>query len=177
MRRRTIYCLEVVAPLSPRSTAVTKSDDVATLHWQGKIRGPDFAPASFILKAATTERLKDSRGRLIATVVAAALSEREQRDAEATTFSDENWLLVTMLKHERASFAGLADLLGWQTKTGAPDKSKVQRVIGRLKRDKYAKIERNTAALTEKGKTEANRVKNTGQYAQYDLEARRGESL
>jgi hypothetical protein len=40
------------------------------IHWQGKIRGPDFAPISFLLKSVTHERLKDSKGRLIPTVVA-----------------------------------------------------------------------------------------------------------
>jgi hypothetical protein len=33
------------------------------IHWQGKFRGPDFAPIPFKLEVGTCERLKDSKGR------------------------------------------------------------------------------------------------------------------
>jgi len=51
------------------------SGSVVELHWQGKFRGVDFAPFSLQLKTVTHERLKDTRGRLIKTVVAQHLSE------------------------------------------------------------------------------------------------------
>jgi hypothetical protein len=39
---------------------VSKNESVSTLHWQGKFRGPDFAPIPFSLHTVTTEALKDS---------------------------------------------------------------------------------------------------------------------
>ena len=41
---------------------LSKSDAVVTLHWQGKFRGPDFAPIPFMLAPVTAEALKDSKG-------------------------------------------------------------------------------------------------------------------
>src|SRR4051812_30885726 len=51
----------------------TKNDTLVTLHWQGKFRGPDFAPITFETRAVTAERLKDSKGRPITTVLARML--------------------------------------------------------------------------------------------------------
>ena len=55
-----------------------KSGSVVELHWQGKLRGPDFSPLQFQLETVTCESLKDSRGRLIPTVVARPLSEENR---------------------------------------------------------------------------------------------------
>jgi len=58
-----------------------KRDDLAVeLHWHGKFRGPDFAPMLFQLKVVTHERLKDTDGNLIQSVVALALSDEGLRD-------------------------------------------------------------------------------------------------
>jgi hypothetical protein len=40
-----------------------KSDNVATLHWQGKFQGPDFAPVPFQLATEMTKAIKDSKSR------------------------------------------------------------------------------------------------------------------
>ncbi len=61
-----------------------KADSVATVHWQGKFRGPDFAPIPFHLMTVTTPTLKDSKGRLIPTVVAKPLSDTERSQAEGS---------------------------------------------------------------------------------------------
>lgn len=39
------------------------------LHHQGKLRGPGFEPIAFELKPTTADRLRDSRGRQITTVM------------------------------------------------------------------------------------------------------------
>src|SRR5262249_5890912 len=46
-----------------------KNDHVTEMHWQGKFRGPEFAPMNFLIKTVTHEDLKDSDGRLIPTVI------------------------------------------------------------------------------------------------------------
>jgi hypothetical protein len=136
-----------------------KTDAVVTVHWQGKFRGPDFAPVPFLVSSATTPTLKDSKGRLIPTVIAKPLSERERSEAEASTRSDEDALLIAIADNERASMAGVATALRWLTKDNKPYKARVQRSADRLKKDKLAKAERGHLELTEKGKKEAIRAK------------------
>jgi hypothetical protein len=137
-------------------------DGAVSMHWQGKFRGPDFAPITFRLESVTSERIKDSKGRLIPTVIAKALSEEEQRAAEANSRSDEDALLLAIADNERASFAGLAVALGWISSKGE-NKAKVKRCADRLKADKLVKPDRRgTLALTDKGKDEVKRLRPNG---------------
>ena len=137
---------------------LSKTDTIVSLHWQGKFRGPDFAPISFLLASATADRLKDSKGRNIPTVIAKTMSEQERSEAEANTRSDEDDLLIAISANERSSQAGLATALGWVSDSG-PNKAKVNRCAKRLKHSKYLKNERGTLLLTDKGKAEVKRLK------------------
>jgi hypothetical protein len=76
---------------------------------------------------------------------------RETEDAR----SDEDTLLRAMLIEDQ-SMADLAGACGWRTSTGDPYKSKVQRILKRLEKDKLVNTNRGVAALTEKGKAAAN---------------------
>lgn len=136
-----------------------KTENLVTLHWQGKFRGPDFAPLTFQLETVTSAHLRDSKGRQIPSVVAKALSETEKRRAEATSRDDEDALLLAIADHPRASYAGLAVALGWVSDKGE-NKAKVKRCADRLKADKLAKPDRQgTLCLTEKGETEVKRLR------------------
>ncbi len=135
-----------------------KTDSLVSLHWQGKFRGPDFAPISFEIETVTSPNLKDSKGRLIPSVVARALSDRERTQAEVNSGSDEDALLLAVAANQRASFAGLAVALGWISSKGE-NKAKVKRCADRLKADKLVKPDRRgTLCLTEKGETEVKRL-------------------
>ena len=57
------------------------------------------------------------------------------------------------------SMAGIANQCRWQTSKGEPHKSKVHRIIETLRAEKYVSKERGSPILTEKGKTEAKKVK------------------
>jgi hypothetical protein len=122
------------------------------LHWQGKFRGPDFAPMNFMLKSVTHERLKDTKGRLIPTVVASHLSDIAHQELAGIARLDEDLMLQALSKNATASFADLAKDLNWYTAKGEPSKSKVQRTLVRLKRDGLVKQERGRFMLTDKGK-------------------------
>lgn len=136
-----------------------KTDATVTLHWQGKFRGPDFAPVSFQLETATHQELRDSKGRQIPTVVAKALSDKERIEVEASTRTDEDAVLVAIADSERASMTQIAVALHWMTKAGKPNKSRVQRHTDRLKKGGFLKIERGTLVVTDKGTKEAKRVR------------------
>jgi hypothetical protein len=130
------------------------SNSVVELHWQGKYRGVDFAPISFQLKTVTHERLKDSRGRLIRTVVARHLSEADQQGIAASARVDEDDLLSLINKTPHLSLADYAKALGWLFTNGTPNKPKVQRAVGRLKKDRLVEDSRKGLQPTELGRKE-----------------------
>jgi AAA domain len=139
---------------------LAKTDSTVTLHWQGKFRGPDFAPLSFQLHTVTTDKLVDSKGRPIPSVVATPMSDEERGQADANSRRDEDLVLVTVYGGNRRSLTDIALLLNWTTKQGKPNKSKVNRVMDRLKKAKLVQAERGGAyAVTPKGEKEANRVR------------------
>jgi hypothetical protein len=136
----------------------TKNESVVKVHYQGKFRGPDFAPIAFQLHTATADALKDSKGRPIPTVIALPLSENEQQQAELGSRNDEDDLLAVMADGHRRSMAELATALHWLTKDRKPYKARVQRAGDRLKASKMATIERGGLVLTPKGEKEAHRI-------------------
>ena len=70
----------------------------------------------------THERLKDSKGRLIPTVVASPLSEQGRDDMARAERSREDELLVVLLDptNRKASQRELARRLGWMMRDGKP---------------------------------------------------------
>ena len=136
-----------------------KTDSLVSLHWQGKFRGPDFAPITFQVETVTSDKIRDSKGRQIPTVIAKALSDKERREAEANSRGDEDDVLRILAENDRLSLVALATALGWTTQAGEPNKSKVQRLAERLKKGKLVETDRSGLSLTPKGKEEAKRVK------------------
>jgi hypothetical protein len=131
----------------------TKDDMAVELHWQGKFRGPDFAPLTFMLRTVTHERLKDSKGRLIPTVIASHLSQAGQEELAGISRSNENLLLTAIAENEGASHADLARHLGWfMRKDGEPYKVKVRRVLKKLEKYKLVTVGHDGATLTDKGR-------------------------
>jgi hypothetical protein len=136
-----------------------ENESLVTLHWQGKFRGPDFAPITFQLETVTSARIKDSKHRLIPTVIAKALSDNERREAEATSRGDEDAILGALAENDHLSMVALATALGWTTHAGDPNKSKVQRLVEPLKKAKLVETDRSGLSLTPKGKEDAKRLK------------------
>src|SRR5262249_1994706 len=85
---------------------------IVGLHSQGKYRGQDFAPISFQLKCVTHERLKDSKGRQLTTVMAAPLSAFHEKEIKETANRHQDELLEALNgKGRGASIEELAKLL------------------------------------------------------------------
>jgi hypothetical protein len=135
-----------------------KNGNVVELHCQGKFRGPDFSPLQFQLKTVTHERLKDSRGRLIPTVVALHLSEESRQAMAASSRRDEDLLLKAIAENQSASPNILARLLGWFMKDGAPYRMKVNRAANALKKQKMICHRRDAWELTPAGRAELKRL-------------------
>lgn len=132
------------------------------LSWQGKIRGADFEPLSFHLKRIDSETVKDSKGRRMPSIMAVPMSEAEIEIQKTSIRSDEDNLLETMFLNPRESQSMWAELSGWTwvDKDGKrkPYKSKVNRVLGRLKDAGLAKPYRGDWNLTDKGKKDGERI-------------------
>jgi hypothetical protein len=129
------------------------------LWWHGKLRGPGFEPIPFELVTVTCDKVKDSKGRHVSTVVARHLSETEEKDIAKASRTDQDDALLAMLQHEGASVAAIAEACGWMTTTGKPHKSKVARVLPLLKADRLiAKARGGAWGLTEAGKKEAAKI-------------------
>jgi hypothetical protein len=120
-----------------------KNDSVAELHWQGKFRGPEFAPMAFLIKTVTHPELKDSDGRLMPTVICESLSEQGQADLEKEARNEEDAVLELVKQEPTISLAQMATQMGWYTLDGKPNKSRAQRRIKTLIKDKLIKKNRN----------------------------------
>jgi hypothetical protein len=116
-----------------------------TLHWQGKFRGPEFDPMTFELVEEHCDAVKNTDGVLLPSVVAKPLAEVEVEAAEDRAEAEEDKLMWAMSGAQAASFAKLADKLGWR-------KWKVQRLMERLGEGKFVEQKRNKKyMLTDKG--------------------------
>jgi Bifunctional DNA primase/polymerase, N-terminal/AAA domain len=120
-----------------------RNDSITELHWQGKFRGPDFAPLHFLIKTVTHQDLKDGDGRLIPTVICEHISEQAQEDIARAAQCDENAVLKLINDNPAASQASVATAMGWKLYSGEPHKTKAGRCIKALIR---AKLIRETRA-------------------------------
>jgi AAA domain-containing protein len=133
--------------------ATAKTDNTTELHWQGKYRGVEFAPMHFMLRTATHERLKDSKGRLIPTVVCDWISDGAKEDIAKQKVNDEDKLLTLIDADPKASTATLAIKMEWTLYNGEPNKMKVVRALKTMIKHKLIKDTRSgNYRLTEEGK-------------------------
>ena len=146
--------------------ATCRNDDLSVeVHWQGKFRGPDFAPISFILRTVTHERLKTTTGKLIPTVVAAHLSDIAQEDIKKASRVNQNKLLAAIAARPDASLAELAVACDWKMRDGKPYKMMVKRALDTLKKYKLAKDGLDGPELTDAGRAALKKQAKEGQKA------------
>jgi hypothetical protein len=111
-----------------------KTDNTTELHSQGKFRGVEFAPMHFMLKTVTHEQLKDSKGRLMPTVVCDWISDGAKEEIAKQRLTDEDRLLRFIKADPKATLASLATKMGWRLFNGDPHKVKVGRTIKGMKK-------------------------------------------
>jgi hypothetical protein len=116
-----------------------KTDSTVELHWQGKFRGPDFAPMYFLIRTVTHQDLKDGDGRLIPTVIAECITDEAKEDIAAAAQRDENAVLALIRDNAAASQAIIATAIGWKLHSGEPNRTKAGRCIKALIKAKLIK--------------------------------------
>jgi hypothetical protein len=158
LQRRFVYSLTAQTGHGKTALALLLARAIITLHHSDKFRGPGFEPITFKLEKITTDKLVDGKKRQIPTVHAVAITGQEEEEQEANAEREEDELLAALTGKKALSIADLARACDWKFANGEPYKSKVQRVLGRLKSAKPAlvKQERNRRwALTEEGRKAA----------------------
>jgi hypothetical protein len=130
--------------------------EVTELHWQGKIRGPDFSPLGYRLRPVGTG-LADEMDRPEMTVVAEPMSEEAVADHTKQTLANEDVVLRALRDHPDWSYAQIARNAGWVDENNQPMKPRVQRAIRSLAEGKLVTQPRKGARweLTEKGEKAA----------------------
>jgi predicted transcriptional regulator len=118
----------------------------------GKFRGPEFEPFAFKLVECTSEKLKDSKGRLMWTVFAQPVDEKEREAMENAGERKRDQLLMIMKDRPASSIAELATAAGWTYKNGNPNRSLVYRLLKSLQGDKLVEKKGQRYVITSKGK-------------------------
>jgi hypothetical protein len=137
---------------------ISDGSGIIELH-HNKIRGPGFDPLTFRLAKVTTEKLVDAKGNMIPTVRAEPVTAFEAEVEQGKSLDDEDHVLVAMLENPGASISSLAEFLSWFFSSGEPAKSRVQRALERLEKDRLVKKQRGTVwELTDAGKAAARKA-------------------
>jgi hypothetical protein len=144
-------------------TAWAHGDRLTTLHWTGKLRGPDFDPIEFRLPVINSLKLVDSKGRLLPTVMAEVVTDAQVEATEEASLRQDDRLLRAMLERRNGSLSAWAADCGWTlqcrpSEQPQPNKSQAQRVMKRLVADKLVQKVRGDFALTKTGAKAAQKV-------------------
>lgn len=136
--------------------SVWADGDTSEFHWVRKKRGPDFDPVWFEYSAITLEQF----GLKVPTVVALPISEDREAAIRKGRREDENRVLYELNRNPEGTFSDWASCCGFISTKGTPLKSKVFRVLERLKEVKLVGHDRRRGwHLTQPGKIEAQQIR------------------
>jgi hypothetical protein len=151
-----------LAEVDGNLTAWLHDGNLSDLHWTGKFRGPDFAKITFRLAPVITTNLTDTKGRILPTVMAEAITDAEAEATENRAVRHEDQLLAAMLNNPGGSLAEWARACRWlkDGKLETPDKKRAENVMNRLKRLKppFVKMNGRDYVLSKEGKTAAKKA-------------------
>ena len=123
---------------------IWNDDQLLTMHWQGKHRGPDFEAIQMELQRYETDRIHDRHGRLMPTIVARPVLQLRAMELAGKTVNIETEILRSidaspaLPMRERAVQIGVS-------------KSALDRAIRRMADRKWLRKKGRKFALTEQG--------------------------
>ncbi|MCW2285687.1 hypothetical protein M2323_001981 [Rhodoblastus acidophilus] len=123
---------------------LTSKGGIATLHWQGKIRGLDFKPAHFRLDIASSPDALDSKGREISLPICRPVTEEASEDREQADINVNIALLRAMIANPTGSQRDWGAAIG-------KAKSNVNGRLQTLKREKLVEDILGKWRVTDKG--------------------------
>ncbi|MGM0583386.1 MAG: AAA family ATPase [Pseudomonadota bacterium] len=148
---------------------IWKEDGVASLHWQGKIRGPDFDPIRLEIQIATHPKVTDKRGVLMPSVVALPVLEMRAKALAQEAMSREDRVLLSIEKWPGMSVADRCIEVGMMNADGSAMKSTMQRILTKLKEAKLIRKPHREWVLTKDGQIAVEAIK-AGQAGEEMLE-------
>jgi hypothetical protein len=145
-----------LAEVDANLTVWMEAEGLMTVHWAGKMRGRNFDPLKFQLRQHELPSMVDRKGRMAVSVAARHVPDDVAQQIQNKVISDEDTLLIVMLKNADASMRDLALRCGWTTGAGKPMVSRVARRMDQLAlHSLVAKDRKQTWRLTPKGLKEA----------------------
>ncbi|GGF66903.1 hypothetical protein GCM10007301_28160 [Azorhizobium oxalatiphilum] len=154
---------------------LAKRGETSAMHWQGKHRGPDFAPLTFDMRAIEAPTLVDSRGRPIPTVMAVPVGDDEVTQRADAASQDDERMLIAIRQDGSRSLREQAEFLGWTTADGEGNKKRAQSSTDRLKRMNFVVHELQQWRLTKRGEEAATEA--AGRIAERERSAKCAETL
>jgi hypothetical protein len=135
---------------------------VVELNTHGKFRGPEFSPVSFKILPSTSPKLVDKKGRLIWTVTAMTITDKERDKIDSSAQEKYDDLLVVMKNRPGLSLSGYAEALDWRYANRDFNKRLVQTAMTSMTRDKLIEKKNDRYCLTGKGKRAAGEATTRG---------------
>lgn len=141
---------------------IWKRAEAVELHWQGKHRGADFEPLMFELKGIESEKVRDSKGRIMPTVMAQPLMETRALEiaTQATTMEDR--LLLNIKQYDGMSIRQRCVEIGMVNKDGEAKKSSLIKLLEKLQDEKLVNRIRSNWWLSERGEKAIEIIENGG---------------
>lgn len=146
-----------------------KRDAAIEMHWQGKHRGAEFDPLMFEVKGVESDLVRDSKGRIMPTVMAIPLMETRALEIATNAVSFEDRLLLNVEQYDAMSIAQRCVEIGLTNGAGRAKKSTMVRMLEKLQGEKLVTRLRSNWLLTEKGEKAIQIINNGGSIVDPDL--------
>jgi hypothetical protein len=122
-----------------------REGEITNLHWQGKLRGIEFAPALFKFEIAGCPAVKDIKGREVQLPVLTPCQEGEFEKKQTDEVNKDAAVLRAMIEMPGATWRD------WATRSGV-SKTALSRCLEKLRADKLVEKTLNKWSVTAKGR-------------------------
>jgi hypothetical protein len=139
---------------------VWREERIMSLHWQGKIRGPEFEAVQMELTIATSVRVIDKRGVLMPSVIASPVLQMRAMELASEAVGREDALLLSLADSPSQSVASRCIDLRLITQDGKAQKSTLHRLLVKLREDKLIARGHRKWKLTAKGEEAVDEIRN-----------------
>jgi hypothetical protein len=139
---------------------IYREERILSLHWQGKIRGPEFEPLQMELTTATSSKVIDKRGVLMPSVIATPVLETRAMELAEEANNREDAVLLSVERHPSQSVSDRCIDMRMLNENRKPMKSTMQRVLMKLRDDKLIKRFHRQWELTQDGQKAVEMIRN-----------------
>ena len=132
---------------------------IISMHWQVKLRGPEFEPLTFELHRFESDTIRDAKGRRMPTVLAKPMLTARRMDVAQENMSNEDKLLLNISDNPGMSQRDRGVAIGVKHQT------QVRRIVSKLMDQKLVKAFRTNLELTKDGEKAVEMIRNGERFA------------